>query len=110
MTRDRSLLGSPAGLDGPWLAAMLDALDAIHDLLDRRLPREVTPVVDEPIAISEPAPTGPPLPAPPARAGRGASAEAWRDWAIRARVTVPDGASRADIIAACIRAGVLPEE
>lgn len=157
MHRDRSALGQPMGVDGPWLAAILTALDDIHATLGQiynRLPggqavepndlasfgREQTstprkvqepapddaPTIDE--ALNTPAVTrdiepGDPgtstegvtdaeadsveRPAPPARAGRGSSAEAWRTWATNAGVTVPDDASRDDIIAACERAGVL---
>lgn len=46
----------------------------------------------------------------PARQGRGSSVEAWAAWAAQAGVAVPDGATRNDIIAACVRAGVLPPE
>lgn len=42
----------------------------------------------------------------PARAGRGSSKEAWAEYATKHEVTVPDGASRDDIIAACAAAGV----
>lgn len=145
MARDRSTLGTPLGVDGPWLAAILEALDDIADLLRKQTPQgetvgnepneillghaasegpaEAAPaVVDsqadedepqaaaEPVKVSEPAPDNPPLPEPPPRAGRGASAEAWQTWAGRAGVAVADGATRADIIAACERAGVLPVE
>lgn len=74
--------------------------------------------------VSEPAPDGPPaeqepddepepaedLPEPPPRAGRGSGLEAWQAWAQLAGVDVPEGASRADIIAACEDARVLPAE
>lgn len=143
MSRDRSALGSPLGVDGPWLAAILEALDDIADLLRHRLPaggstmtygpneillgtqpaptEPVEPVAPDdtepavepapvPVKISEPAPDNPPLPEPPPRAGRGASAEAWQTWAARAGVATADGATRADIIAACEKAGAIPTE
>lgn len=121
-TRDRSTLGSPLGVDGPWLAAILGALDDIADMLAERLPpppdSNQAPAV---VAVTEPRPAPNPAPAvvaiteparpvvpdPPPRMGRGASADAWRDWAHTAGVTLPDGASRADIITACQQAGVL---
>ncbi len=59
------------------------------------------------VKVAEPAPDAPPLPAPPPRAGRGSSAEAWRQWAESAGVAVQDDAGRDDIIAACEAAGVL---
>ncbi len=129
MRPDRSALGVPFGADGPWLAAILGVLDELHELLGQRLP-----VADGPMRVSEPAPDqGPeravpvseppqdeppqddepvrvtePAPDPPPRAGRGASAEAWRAWANSLAVAIPDGAGRDDIIAACEQAGVLP--
>lgn len=60
-----------------------------------------------PVKVSEPAPDRPPLPEPPPRAGRGASAELWQTWAENAGLTIPDGATRNDIIAACEKAGIL---
>ncbi len=148
MARDRSTLGVPLGVDGPWLAAILACLDEIADLLTERLPggsvdnhpnevllgsgsagpantepnrtdtAEVEPVAaTAPVKVQEPAPdTAPagstePLLQPPARQGRGSSVEAWTAWAEQAGVTVADGATRNDIIAACEQAGVLhPEE
>ncbi len=127
MPRDRSTLGSPLGVDGPWLAAILGALDDLHNLLDERLPRPDGPVrITEPapgrvpgraVPVSEPDPDDPPdddaapasepAPDPPPRAGRGASAEAWRTWAGSLAVAIPDGATRDDIIAACEQAGIL---
>ncbi len=129
MSRDRSTLGSPLGVDGPWLAAILGALDDLHDLLSERLPRADGPVrIAEPVPdrrpehavpVTEPAPdelpddedepvrVTEPAPDPPPRAGRGASAEAWRAWANSLAVAIPDGAGRDDIIAACQRAGIL---
>ncbi len=157
MPRDRSTLGAPLGVDGPWLAAILDALDEIACLLRVRLPggdpvepndlaqpwmteriqaEASQPEQDrpaeskpEPVKVQEPAPDNAPTveatpatetadddanadspPPPPNRQGRGSSAEAWTAWAEQAGVAVPDGATRNDIIAACIRAGVLSEE
>jgi len=43
---------------------------------------------------------------PPARAGRGASAKAWRAYADVVGVVVADDASREDVIAACVSADV----
>ncbi len=126
--------------DGPVLTAILDVLGDLYDLLDTRLPEasaedagsRVVPVSEPAPAgppvpaapVSEPAPDGPPaeqepddepeaaeeLPEPPPRAGRGSGLEAWQAWADLAGVTYPDGASRADIIAACEDAKVLPAE
>lgn len=123
MTAPRHLPPAPLGPDGPYLAAILDVLDGIAAMLDDRLPtRNGGPVPGcgpapkrapgKAIPIREPAPDGPPdeddpPPDPPPRAGRGASGDAWRTWAAHAGVTVPDSASRDDIIAACEQAGVL---
>jgi hypothetical protein len=137
VVRDRSALGAPLGVDGPWLAAILGALDSLHELLAERLPADGGhPVpVEEPAApqrphratpVKEPAPAGPPksdddgttpvaepapdtapISDPPPRVGRGASAAAWRAWAEIAGVAVTAAASRDDIIDACVRAGVL---
>lgn len=143
MPRDRSTLGTPLGVDGPWLAAILDVLDGLHDLLEERLPaptparpvaepapavepKRATPVSepaparapsddedDEPMKVAEPAPDGAPitpvddLPAPPPRVGRGSSEQAWRRWAVTAGVDVDAARSRDDIVAACLRAGVI---
>ena len=73
MVRERPRLGIPFGTDGPWLAAILDVLGDLYDLLDARLPQPEQggePVrVEEPappvkpgkaVPIQEPAPTGPP--------------------------------------------------
>jgi len=43
---------------------------------------------------------------PPPRAGRGASAKAWRGYAHSVGVVVADDASREDVIAACVSADV----
>lgn len=116
MRGGRSDLGAPAGLDGPWLAAILDVLDDMSKTLVDIRDQQGGAAFREPVKIQEPAPDLPPhveaatAVAPPARAGRGASADAWRAWADHANVTVPDGASRADIIAACEQAGVLAKE
>jgi hypothetical protein len=149
MVRERPRLGTPIGVDGPWLKAILDVLADLHDLLESRLPqpnkgggepapvaepaphhkpgkavpiREPAPVAppkrdddedDEggPVEVTEPAPAPSPdpepLPPPPPRAGRGASEPAWRTYAELVGVTVPDGAGRDDIIAACEAAGVI---
>lgn len=131
MARDRSVLGAPLGTDGPWLAAILGALDELHVLLDERLPpaqrgpvrvaepapESVPPgaiplsepaVDDPPETDDEPVPAAEPLPDPPPRSGRGASVDAWRAWADRAGVALLDpSASRDDIIFACVAAGVL---
>lgn len=133
MVRDRSALGVPFGADGPWLAAILGALDDIHGVLVELRDRSVPSGDAGPVPIREPAPGGPPptatpvtepepdeppdddpvpvtepAPDPPPRAGRGASADAWRAFAGSLAVTIPDNAGRDDIIAACERAGVLP--
>jgi hypothetical protein len=135
MARQRPALGTPFGADGPWLAAIVDVLADLHDLLDARLPQPANNDNGGPVRISEPAPAGPPpkavpvsepapdgppeeeaeavtepapdLPDPPPRAGRGSSLAAWTSWAQRADVAVTDGMSRDDIINACISAGVL---
>ncbi|MFG1659074.1 hypothetical protein ACGFIY_21330 [Micromonospora chersina] len=68
--------------------------------------------------VSEPAPRRAPrrgddhasLPPPPPRAGKGSGKEAWSSFANIAKVPVPDRASRDDIIAACVRAGVIDPE
>jgi hypothetical protein len=68
---------------------------------------------ETPVEVNEPAPPAnpEPLPAPPPRAGRGSSEQAWRGYAELVGVTVPDGAGRDDIIAACEAAGVIePKE
>lgn len=74
MVRERPRLGTPLGVDGPWLAAILNTLGDLYDLLDARLPqpvegdREPAPV-EEPapatkpskaVPIQEPAPAAPP--------------------------------------------------
>jgi hypothetical protein len=120
MARQRPAL-AVFGTDGPLLAAIVDALCDLHDLLDERLPASSSS--GGPVRISEPAPAGPPpnttpvsepapddqpdLPGPPPRAGRGSSLPAWAGWATAAGVTVTDGMSRDDIITACQTAGVL---
>jgi hypothetical protein len=145
--RARPQLGTPFGADGPWLAAILDTLADIADMLDARLPHpaadggvpgrpvpvsepdrqrrfnpDVVPVTEpdpeqppgtaddddvaEPVKVAEPAPQ---LPPPPPRSGRGSGIDAWQVWAKVAKVRHPGDASRADIIAACVKAGVIPE-
>jgi hypothetical protein len=121
MARQRPAL-AVFGTDGPLLAAIVDALCDLHDLLDERLPApsgaasggpvrisEPAPAVPPPntTSVSEPAPDSQPLPEPPPRAGRGSSLPAWAGWATTAGVTVTDGMSRDDIITACQTAGVL---
>lgn len=132
MGRDRPYLPTPFGTDGPWLQALVDAIYDLHDLIDARLPAGSTQPVAEPapagpppgvVPVQEPAPDAPPtrpdeldeddgpeLLAAPPRAGRGSGLEAWQAWADSAGVDYPDDASRADIIAACEDAGVLPAE
>ncbi|MEV2239520.1 hypothetical protein [Micromonospora sp. NPDC049891] len=61
---------------------------------------------DEPVKVSEPTPD---LPPPPPRSGKGSGLDAWQAFANVAKVTYPADAGRADIIAACIEAGVIPE-
>ncbi len=90
MGRQDRGLGTPFTADGPTLAAILGALDDIHDLLDERLPRpdkaDQSPAeapadpepepAPEPIEITEPDPTPGPEPidikepAPPKRQPR----------------------------------------
>lgn len=48
----------------------------------------------------------PDVAAPPPRAGRGATADAWADYALDHNVEVEEGQSRDDIIAACEKAGI----
>lgn len=54
-------------------------------------------------------PPEPALPDPPPRAGRGSSLTAWQAWADLAQVGYDGNASRDDVIAACVEAGVLAE-
>lgn len=125
MAGGRPQLGTPFGVDGPWLAAILDVLHDVHDLLDARLPQleqdaasvsepapDVAPSRTEP--VSEPDPDDEPkqeeLPDPPPRAGRGSGVAEWEAFADLAKVDHPEGASRSDIIAACVAAGVIPAE
>jgi hypothetical protein len=148
MVRERPRLGTPLGVDGPWLKAILDVLGDLHDLLEERLPKpagggeplpasepapqdkpgKAVPVQEpapveaptkdddgddgEPVEVTELAPSDlEPLPQPPPRAGRGSSETAWRAYAELVGVSVPDGAGRDDIIAACEQAGVIePKE
>lgn len=137
MTREGRSLPAPFTADGPFLAAILDALDDIRDLLADRLPahrgepvrvEEPAPAAtpgtavplrepapggppeaddEKPVEVTEPAPDRPPLPDPPPRAGRGSSLDAWQRWAGLAAVAVEDDMTRDDIIAACELAGVL---
>lgn len=81
MGRVRPNLGTPFGADGPWLAALLDAVSDLYDLLDARLPHPaeadgggpasaVQPVAepapdsapDRVVPVSEPEPARPPEP------------------------------------------------
>lgn len=62
MPRTRPTLGTPFGADGPWLAAILDTLGDIADMLDDRLP---TSQGGEPVPVSEPAPNPAPSRAVP---------------------------------------------
>ncbi|GGM27099.1 hypothetical protein GCM10011608_09860 [Micromonospora sonchi] len=139
-------MGTPFGTDGPWLAAILDTLGDIADMLDARLPaaasadgggpgrpvpvsepapesrpkREAVPVSEpdpdkpddedddgEPVKVTEPAPS---LPPSPPRSGKGSGLDAWQAYANVAGVSYPADASRADIIAACVDAGVIDRE
>lgn len=78
------------------------------------------------VPVSEPAPVGPPAggedaepveveeedpeparPEPPRRAGAGSGRTAWAEYAQRVGVEYPDRASRDEIIAACVAAGVI---
>ncbi len=125
------MLGAPFGTDGPWLAAILDVLGDLHDLIAARLPAPVSepdPTEAPPsvVPVKEPAPdvpappsaepggnedgVRPPLPPAPPRAGRGSGLDAWQAFAAAAQVPYPEGASRADIITACEQAGVIPAE
>lgn len=58
MGRERPALGTPFGVDGPWLAAILDVLGDLHDLIDERLPA-AGKTEEGPVRITEPAPAGP---------------------------------------------------
>lgn len=60
----------------------------------------------EPEKVSEP---GPDLPEPPPRAGRGSGLDAWQTFAGLNKVGYAEDASRNDIIAACVAAGVIDE-
>jgi hypothetical protein len=117
---NRSDLGLPVGPDAPWLRAILGRLDDIHTLLEKLVqpPKgEVTFEMTELRKVQEPAPEIVPdiaeQPAddnpPPPRAGRGASVEAWLGWAQQHGVPVEAGMTRADIIAACTKAGALAD-
>lgn len=63
MGRQRPSLGTPFGADGPWLAALVDALGDIYDLLDGRLPAPNG--CGEPRQVEEPTPQAPPAEAAP---------------------------------------------
>lgn len=137
MARERAVVQAYSFTgDGPILVAIHDVLADLYDLFDARLPQidnvegparisEPAPPVPPPnaVPVSEPAPDGPPdeddeavtepapdLPDPPPRAGRGSSQAAWQLWAGLAKVTVTDGATRDDIIDACVAAGVLSDK
>lgn len=61
MGRVRPNLGVPFGTDGPWLAALMDVVSDLYDLLDARLPAPAPADGGErasagPVRISEPAP------------------------------------------------------
>jgi len=58
MSRPRPALGTPFGADGPWLAAILDVLNDLHDLIDDRLPKADSS--GEPVRVEEPAPQSKP--------------------------------------------------
>lgn len=156
MGRTRPSLGTPFGTDGPWLAALLDVMHDVYDLIDARLPQpaETGGEGGRPVRVTEPAPDRPPVPARPVtepapdntpdgedddvvpvtepapdetssseadepgpepspglpeppRKGKGASQHAWLAFARANRVDVPDTTTRADIIAACVAAGVI---
>jgi hypothetical protein len=114
-----------------------DLLDARLPSLEQAPERGREPAPEPPetrqvVPVSEPAPDRPPthaepvtrpgpdrvpeddgeaeggnLPPEPPRTGHGSAAKNWRPFAAAAGVTCPDGASRNDIIAACIAAGVI---
>lgn len=147
MSRPRPALGTPFGADGPWLAAILDVLNDLHDLLDDRLSK--ADASGEPVRVEEPAPQSEPvtavpvqepapvrapdvpdpdedednaglvevtepdpaaekvLPPPPPRAGRGSGLDPWRAFADDVKVPYSPNDGRDDIIAACVRAGVI---
>jgi hypothetical protein len=76
VARQRPQLGTPFGTEGPWLAAILDVLGDVHDLLEQRLPQaqkgpvrvtEPAPAPARPavVPVSEPAPDVPPDQAQP---------------------------------------------
>jgi predicted component of type VI protein secretion system len=52
----------PFGTDGPWLAAILDVLNDLHDLIEARLPAAQG---GEPSPVAEPAPEATPANAVP---------------------------------------------
>lgn len=61
MGRVRPNLGVPFGTDGPWLAALMDVVSDLYDLLDARLPAPASAdgggsASAGPVRISEPAP------------------------------------------------------
>ncbi len=65
MGRVRPNLGVPYGTDGPWLAALVETVSDLYDLLDARLPTPASadggePAPTGPVRISEPAPATPP--------------------------------------------------
>jgi hypothetical protein len=116
--------------DGPLLVAILDTLGDVYDLIDARLSRvdqetaphpsgagrvrHTAPAVRAPAGVplrepATPAPAARPGPPPP-RHGRGSGTYFWEIFARNTGVTVPAGASRAEIIEACVAAGVLPAE
>jgi hypothetical protein len=65
MVRPRPRLGTPIGVDGPWLKAILDVLGDLLDLLDARLPARVED--GGPVRVNEPAPQRKPSRAVPVR-------------------------------------------
>jgi hypothetical protein len=135
MSRQRPSVASFTA-DGPALAAILDVLCDLYDLFDERLPRppadardsEAVVRLTEPATAPQPADDTAPVepdtavtaavdtPAraavakPPPRVGRGSGLEAWQWFADAAGVHYPAGASRSDVIAACVAAKVIPAE
>lgn len=98
-------LPRPLTDDHRYLSAVVARLDEQNRLLGEILDRlPARPVQDPPatVELREPAKPGLHLAAPaaPPRRGRGATTPAWLAYAEALGVTVPDGATRDDIIAA----------
>lgn len=114
MLRDR--LPSPEGQQPVVGSVRLTEPDrpATPDKVSKRVSgRLVEPAVPAPAPLVEPEPEPAPeprvVPDPPPRAGRGSSLTAWQTWANRAGVPYGPDDKRDDIIAAAVRAKVLPE-